>query len=390
VKRLQAEVQASEQRFRTLTEATPQLVWTTAPDGQCDYLSRQWVEYTGVPEDKHLGYGWLSSLHPNDRTPTAQVWEQAVAGNIAYDVEFRIRRADGAYRWFKVRGVPQKDSAGGINRWVGTCTDIDDQKRQADHLEVLVQERTAALLEQQKALASSNSELEQFAYVASHDLQEPLRKIQAFGDRLAKKYRDDLGEQGKEYVDRMLSSAGRMRTLIDDLLSLSRVTTRGQPFTQVNLNDISREAISDLEIRLVQTGGRIEVGSLPTLTADAGQLRQLFVNLFGNALKFHRSGVPPIVNVAATRISDLPEGTAPPPAGNAAWRLTVTDNGIGFEQEYAERIFEVFQRLQGRGEYEGSGIGLAICRKIVERHGGAIVAQGRPGDGATFVIDLPA
>ena len=391
VKRLQSELQASEELFRTLTEATPQMVWTTSPSGECNYLSRQWVDYTGVPVANHLGYGWLDSLHPDDRDPTARVWEQAVAGTAAYDVEFRIRSRLGVYRWFKVRGVPQKDEAGAVARWVGTCTDIDDRKREAEHLEAVVRDRTALLTEQQKALASSNAELEQFAYVASHDLQEPLRKIQAFGDRLAKKYRSELGDQGKEYLDRMLASAGRMRVLIDDLLSLSRVTTRGRTFEPVDLAGVVREAVSDLEIRLGQTGGRIDVGPLPTLAAaDPGQFRQLFVNLLGNALKFHKPHVPPVVTVSACRADELPADADPPAAENAVWRVTVSDNGIGFEQAYAERIFEVFQRLQGRAEYEGSGIGLAICRKIVERHGGAIAARGVPGSGASIVIDLPA
>jgi light-regulated signal transduction histidine kinase (bacteriophytochrome) len=344
-----------------------------------------------VPVANHLGFGWLESLHPDDRDATLRVWEKAVAGTAAYDVEFRIRGRNASYRWFKVRGVPQKDETGTVTRWVGTCTDIDDRKREAEHLETLVRDRTALLTEQQKALASSNAELEQFAYVASHDLQEPLRKIQAFGDRLAKKYRAELGDQGKEYLDRMLASAGRMRVLIDDLLSLSRVTTRGRTFEPVDLAAVARDAVSDLEIRLAQTGGRIDIGPLPTLAAaDPGQFRQLFVNLLGNALKFHKPDVPPVVIVSARRVDELPADAAPPPADSAVWRVTVADNGIGFEQAYAERIFEVFQRLQGRTEYEGSGIGLAICRKIVERHGGAIAARGVPGTGATIVIDLPA
>jgi signal transduction histidine kinase len=181
-----------------------------------------------------------------------------------------------------------------------------------------------------------------------------------------------------------------MRTLIDDLLTFSRVTTKSQPFAPVDLAGIARDVVSDLETRLSQTGGRVALGGLPTLPADPMQMRQLFQNLIGNALKFHQPGVPPEVAVRAAAWAELPADADPPaPAGNG-WRITVADNGIGFNQDYADRIFEVFQRLHGRGDYEGTGIGLAIVRKIVQRHGGEIHARGREGHGATFIIDLPA
>jgi signal transduction histidine kinase len=183
----------------------------------------------------------------------------------------------------------------------------------------------------------------------------------------------------------MLASAGRMRTLIDDLLTFSRVTSKSRPFVPVNLADVVRGVVSDLEFRIHQTDARVEVGPLPTVQADPVQMRQLFQNLIANALKFHKPGVPPTVRV---RSAPLGPDTGGPPPG-AGWRLTVADDGIGFEPQYAEQIFELFQRLHGRSEYEGTGIGLAVCKKIVDRHGGTIRADGRPGHGATFVIDLP-
>ena len=237
-------------------------------------------------------------------------------------------------------------------------------------------------------LRRSNGELEKFAYVASHDLQEPLRKIQTFGDRLDKRFADALGEQGRDYIQRMQSSATRMRVLINDLLSFSRVATRTQAFTPVDLDATVRDALSDLEVRLAETGGRVEAQRLPTLPGDATQLKQLFQNLLGNALKFARPGVPPVVTVTATPTGELP-GDCDPPAMAEGVRIVVSDNGIGFEQVYADRIFDVFQRLHGRGSYEGTGIGLAICRKIAERHGGGIAARSEPDNGARFVFDLP-
>ncbi len=241
-------------------------------------------------------------------------------------------------------------------------------------------------------LRRSNRELEQFASVASHDLQEPLRKIQAFGDRLQSLCHQQLGEKGTDYLQRMLSSAGRMRRLIDDLLTYSRVSSKAQPFSAVDLNEIAEEVAGDLEGRLQDVGGRLEIGKLPHLEADPTQMRQLFQNLLGNALKFHKQGVPPIVQVTAQNIP-VPAGASSDngDAGRTPMQceITVQDNGIGFEQEYVDRIFELFQRLHGRDEYQGTGMGLAICRKIVERHSGSITAFSTPGEGSRFVFRLP-
>jgi signal transduction histidine kinase len=181
-----------------------------------------------------------------------------------------------------------------------------------------------------------------------------------------------------------------MRTLIDDLLTFSRVSTKVQPFAAVDLGEIVRDVVSDLETRVAQTGGRVDLGELPRIAADPMQMRQLFQNLIGNALKFARPGVPPEVTVRAAPWASLPVEADPPPPTGDGFRITVADNGIGFDPAYAERVFELFQRLHGRGEYEGTGIGLAIVRKIVQRHGGQINARSREGQGATFVIDLPA
>jgi signal transduction histidine kinase len=247
------------------------------------------------------------------------------------------------------------------------------------------------LLEQRAAeLTTANNQLQEFASVASHDLQEPLRKIQAFGDRLQTKCAQGLDEQGLEYLGRMQHAAARMSTLINDLLTFSRVTTRAQPFQAVDLAEIARDVVCDLEGRLQQTNGRVELGPLPTVDADALQMRQLLQNLIGNALKFHKPGEPPVVQVEGDVLSEasalsIANGV---PSGPVC-RLTVRDNGIGFDEKYVDRIFNVFQRLHGRGEYEGTGMGLAICRKIAERHRGRITAQSSPGNGATFLVTLP-
>jgi len=233
----------------------------------------------------------------------------------------------------------------------------------------------------------SNRELQEFASVASHDLQEPLRKIQAFGDRLEAKCGAALGDEGRDYLGRMRNAAGRMRTLIDDLLAFSRVTTKAQPFAPLDLGKVAREVACDLDARVAQTGGRIEIGDLPTIHADPTQMRQLLQNLIGNGLKFHRDGVPPVIRVRGHRSAPA---EADAPARPLPFEILVEDNGIGFDEKYLDRIFNVFQRLHGRSEYEGTGMGLAICRKIIERHGGAITARSAPGRGATFVVTLPS
>lgn len=253
-----------------------------------------------------------------------------------------------------------------------------------DELERRVNERTAALTATNEALRRSNSELEQFASVASHDLQEPLRKIQAFGDRLQTRCAEGLGEQGRDYIDRMQASAARMRNLIDALLTFSRVTTKAQPFVPVDLAEVARDVLSDLESRVQQSGGRVELGPLPTVDADPLQMRQLLQNLISNGLKFQKPGDPPLVQVESRLLVDSDNGPE-----ESRCEIVVRDNGIGFEVVYLDRIFEVFQRLHGRQEYEGTGMGLAICRKIAERHGGSITATSAPDQGASFLVTLP-
>lgn len=231
-------------------------------------------------------------------------------------------------------------------------------------------------------LQQSNRELQEFAYVASHDLQEPLRKVQAFADRLAKKYSDNLEGEGLDYLERMRNAASRMQTLIQDLLTFSRVATKVQPFERINLDTITREVLSDLEIKIEETGATIEINDLPTIDADPLQMRQLFQNIIGNALKFRRADTAPVIKISARQLT----------AGknkNQFCKLFIQDNGIGFDEKYTNKIFTVFQRLHGRAEYEGSGVGLAVCRKIVERHNGTIEAKSAPGEGATFIITLP-
>jgi signal transduction histidine kinase len=255
-----------------------------------------------------------------------------------------------------------------------------------EQLETRVQERTLELSKTNLELERSNRELQDFAFVASHDLQEPLRKIQAFGDRLKFIYAQQLGEEGLDHLDRMQSAARRMQTLINDLLTFSRVTTKAQPFVSVDLEKVTKEVLEDLETRIKDTNGTVEFADLPTIDADPLQMRQMIQNLVGNALKFHRKGTPPIVKLSAKLIKIPNEED---PTKEDICELRFEDNGIGFDIKYLDRIFTPFKRLHARDEYEGTGMGLAVCRKIVERHGGMITAESTPSEGTTFIVHLP-
>lgn len=265
------------------------------------------------------------------------------------------------------------------------------------HLNASLEERIAQRthdLEQLTAdLLSSNKELQDFAYIASHDLQEPLRKVRSFGDRLSARSAAQLDDVSKDYLERMQHAAARMQKLIEDLLAYSRITTKAQPATPVDLQAIADEVLSDLEIQIARQHGRVTLGQLDTVIADPLQIHQLLQNLIGNALKFHRPDAPPEVHVEgrwlnAAEAAHLANGAFAPDA--AVYHLCVADNGIGIEPQYFERIFQMFQRLHGRNEYEGTGVGLAICRKIVERHNGVIIVNSKPGEGTCFIILLPA
>ncbi|NBC18759.1 MAG: PAS domain S-box protein [Bacteroidetes bacterium] len=315
----------------------------------------------------------LAAVHPDDRERVREAMQQAREEPCAPALEYRVVWPDGSIRVVASDGTVIGQEQGAATRLVGTAQDITERFRDKQRIE-----RANAALEQR------NRELQDFAYVASHDLQEPLRKVRAFADLFEEDYADKVDAMGEHYLDRIRDAAERMSTLITDLLAFSRIATRAHPFQEVDLNQIAAEVISDLEVRISEVEGSIEVGELPAIEADPTQMRQLLQNLIGNAFKFRRPGVRPVVEVDAERVRG-----ADVLGGDAGYRIMVRDNGIGFDNKFLDRIFTPFQRLHGRDEYEGTGMGLAICRRIVERHHGHITARSTPEAGATFVVTLP-
>jgi len=304
-------------------------------------------------------------VHPADFQQCIETFVTAFNARREFEMEYRLRRADGAYRWILDRGMPRYTPDGGFAGFIGSCTDITERKQAED-----------ALARQARDLTRSNADLEQFAYVASHDLQEPLRMVTSYLQLLQRRYQGQLGEDADEFIAFAVDGATRMQRLIQDLLAYSRVGTQGEAFVPTDCEQVLARVLSNLHMTLAESQAVVTHDPLPTVPADAAQIAQVLQNLLSNALKF-RSAEPPRVHVTATR-------------QESAWVFAVRDNGIGLDPEYAERIFVIFQRLHGRTEYPGTGIGLAICKKIVERHGGRIWVDSRPGHGATFCFTLPS
>jgi len=341
------------------------IVAVTDAKGTIIHVNDKFCEISKYSRDELLGQNHRiinSGHHP--REFFIEMWKTISSGKV-WESEIRNRAKDGSHYWVYTTIVPFLDDAGKPYQYVSIRFEITRIKTAEEKLK-----------DYARKLEMSNRELQDFASVAAHDLQEPLRKILTFGERLIAKNGAHLNEESRDYLERMQSAATRMRTLINDLLSFSRVHTKTMPFAPVDLNNVLRDVISDLEIRIEQTAATVNIGPLPVIEADPSQMRQLFQNLVSNAIKFHKKDVKPVIDVSAM------------PTGDRCL-IRIRDNGIGFDEKYLDKIFTIFQRLHGRQEYEGTGVGLAIVRRIVERHKGTVTATSRPDQGAEFILDLP-
>jgi PAS domain S-box-containing protein len=319
----------------------------------------------GWAKEEALGKAAHTLLHTHFPKPMDELTADLLKAG-QWEGELRHKTKGGDQIVVASRWAIQKDADGNPTGMLEINRDITARKKAEEQLDSYMAK-----------IEESNQALQDFAYIAAHDMKEPLRKVIAFGNMLRQKSGDLLGESGNDYLHRMLNATARMQSLLAGLLDYSRVAAAAEPFKEINLSNLIGEVLSDLEVRIVKTGGEVHVGDLPVISADPTQMRQLFQNLIGNALKFHKAGEKPMIQVRS--VSDTDSGC----------RIAVEDNGIGFEGQYLEKIFTPFQRLHGRSEYEGTGMGLAICKKIVERHGGSITARSEPGKGSTFLIMLP-
>ncbi len=389
-------LEISEKKFRLLTNAMPQKISNADADGNVIFFNQQWLDDTGLTFEELKDWGWRKALHPDEIENIVENWKYSVSTGNIFDIEMRIKNKAGEYRWNLSRAVPIRDEAGKILMWVGSNTDIHEQKEQEAVLEKAVKSRTKELEIMNVELEKANKDLTSFTYVSSHDLQEPLRKIQNFVTLLLLEEEKNLSETGKGYFLKMTQTAKRMQALIEDLLTYSRAKNGERIIETVDLNLLLSEVRIDFEEVIQQKKAIIEA-DLCEARVIPFQFRQLIQNLISNSLKFSNPNLPPhiimksqIATGEELRKSCQPESHGKLTGEKKYCHIIFTDNGIGFEPQYKERIFEVFQRLHSFEEYAGTGIGLAICRRIIENHNGIITATGKLNEGAQFEIYIPA
>jgi len=360
------QLEAGEERLRLALAGANDGLFDWDLTGNAAYFAPRWKEMLGYADAEIPAVleSWSDRIHPDDRERVLAALAAFRTGSDAeYRIEHRLRHRDGSYRWILARGLGIRDGAGRLTRLIGAHTDMTARHSLEDSLH----ERTVEL-------QRSNDELERFAYAASHDLQEPLRMVVSFTKLLERKYADRLDATAREYIAFAVDGATRMQVMINDLLQFSRVSTRGGSLGPVDMEVALSLALRNLQVAIAESGARVTHDPLPRVMGDATQLMQVLQNLIANAVKFRGDRSPQVHVSAALR--------------DGRWRFTIADNGIGIEEKFRERIFLIFQRLHGRGEYPGNGIGLSLCKRIIERHGGTIGVESVPGSGSTFHFTL--
>ncbi|WP_246169025.1 ATP-binding protein [Rudanella paleaurantiibacter] len=398
-------LQDSEQHYKRVTDSLPLVIFTANQMGQLLYANAWLKELTGYSLPMLNQTKWAKVIHPDDYADFWKQWNRQTAERLSFQYECRIREAvTGAYQWHLFTAKPIPGDFGSVAAWTGFVVNIHAQKIVGQTLrenEELAQakaslEKSQTELEKTvRELNRSNEYLQQFAYVASHDLQEPLRKIVSFGTMLNDQFSPDLNPTGRDFLERMLGASRRMSLLIKELLAYSRLTTQRVPFREVPLLDLTAEVLDDLALLVEESQAQVFVSELPVVPGDPTQLRQLFQNLLSNALKFRRLEAvePPVQPVVRVETHWVNPDELPVQLANRAdrrfCRIDVIDNGIGFDAQYSDQIFQMFQRLNPKNHYSGSGVGLAIARKVAENHEGLILTSSQAGAGSTFSVYLP-
>jgi PAS domain S-box-containing protein len=374
------QLKESEERFRTMADNSNILIAVADETSDAIYFNKAWVELTGRKMEDLLRFGWADLVHPDDRETYVNTYLSGFAKQESFTGEFRILNKDGGYTWLLARNPPRIRSDGSFAGYISSCVDITSRKlteeamkKQEKLLEMLVRTRT-------KELEQSNEDLQQFVHVIGHDLREPVRKIKTFTSRLEYDLGATVPDKAKYYMARIQSSANRIVEMIEGVMKYSMLHGDEMLIKPVDLNLLFRQILSDIELVTEETKATIRVAELPVIDGVPVMLYQLFYNLLNNSLKFARSNVSPVISVKARILRRK---------GKEMAEFQIKDNGIGFGSEYAERIFTAFVRLNSIEKYEGTGLGLALCKKISERHHGTIQAKSPGRSGATFVVILP-
>lgn len=388
LRKAQQEVAVNIAEKTFLAESMPLMVWTADRNGNVDFVNRQLIYYTGLQYDDALGMGWQKVIFGQDLPRLTATWGKAMKAQEDFECEVRIRVAEGDFRWNLLRAKARKGENGRLISWVVTNMDVHEQKIMNEILEEKVIERTLQLQEINRELQSSNHDLQLFASVASHDLQEPLRKIHMFSKLVKDKHEHNLPPETLTYLNKITQSATRMKALVRSILYFSKLSGDSAGFEKTDINHVITEVREDFEMIIQEKNAKIIVGEIPPLEAIHSHIQQVFQNLIGNALKFSRKDVPPVITINAWRVSE--KSLSARKDENGRWcHINISDNGIGFDEQFKSRIFDLFQRLNSKDQFEGTGIGLAIVKKIIEKHNGLITANSEAGEGSVFSIVLP-
>lgn len=349
----------SEETFRVLAETIPNLVWTANPDGYVDYYNQKFLDFVGLSIEEIRGWGWKSFIHPEDLESTVVSWTHAIQTGELYQTEYRFKKAeDGKYYWFIGRALPLYDENKNIVKWFGACTEIEEQKQVEQELE------------------NTNKELERFNYIASHDLQSPLRTISSYSKLLQRRYENKLDQNANDFLEIIINASINMKNLIDDLLSFSRVGKQGITYREVRLNDVIKDILKTNKTSIDENNALITHDDLPVIKAEYTHIFQIYQNLISNAIKYRSSNISPVITLSVKQ-------------NNNKWVFSVSDNGIGIEEKYFNHIFELFKRLHNKDEYSGSGIGLATVKKIIDMYDEKIWVESEYGKGTTFFFTFP-
>ncbi len=354
----------SEARFRLMADTAPVLIWMSGPDAQYTFFNKPWSEFTGRMPEQEQGNGWLEDIHPDDLQSCLNTYHSAFQARQSFRMEHRLRRVDGAYRWVLNTGIPRFAPNGSFAGYIGSCIDITERK----HIEDTLSRQT-------RELQWMVAELQQFARVAAHDFQEPLRMVTSYVQLLAQRYQGKLDLDAEQWITYAVEGSKRLQRLILDLLAYHEVGAQTPEFTAVDCEAVLAGVLSDLRGTIAERGAVITHDPLPTVRGDVVQLQVVFRNLISNGIKFQPQH-PPHVHISATQDEN-------------AWVLAVHDNGVGIDPQHLERLFLIFQRLHTREPYPKPGVGLAMCKKIVERHGGQIWVESELGKGTTFFFTIP-